>query len=124
MQMQESTIPRPPGLVATLAKGFDTIANNIAIIILPVMLDLFLWLGPKLRLKTLLAPLLDQMTASALPMAESLPDPASMQQLWDEFLNPDVFSRVGEAKVLVEARTLEYNGTRPHSFPGIPATGF
>ena len=45
-------------------------------------------------------------------------------ELWDEFLNPDVFSRVGEAKVLVEARTLEYNGTRPHSFPGIPATGF
>ena len=33
MQMQESTIPRPPGLVATLAKGFDIIANNIAIII-------------------------------------------------------------------------------------------
>jgi hypothetical protein len=86
MQMQESTIPRPPGLVATLAKGFDTIANNIAIIILPVLLDLFLWLGPKLRLKTLLAPLLDQMTASALPLAESLPDAASMQQLWDEFL--------------------------------------
>ena len=87
MQMQESNIPRPPGLVATLAKGFDTIANNITIIILPVLLDLFLWLGPKLRLKTLLSPLLDQMTTSALPVAESLPDPASMQQLWDEFLS-------------------------------------
>jgi hypothetical protein len=87
MQMQGSTIPRPPGLVATLAKGFDAIATHISIIILPVLLDLFLWLGPKLRLQTLLEPLFKQMTAAALPISASLPDPATMQQMWSDFLS-------------------------------------
>jgi len=86
MQIPGSNIPRPPGLVATLAKGFDAIATHITIILLPVLLDLFLWLGPKLRLQTLLEPLMKQMTTAALPVSASLPDPVTMQQMWSDFL--------------------------------------
>ena len=68
--------PQASGPGCHIGKGFDTIANNITIIILPVLLDLFLWLGPKLRLKTLLTPLLEQMTHQGMPVAETLPDPA------------------------------------------------
>src|SRR3990172_6063176 len=86
MKMQSPNIPRPPGLAATLAKGFDAIATHITIILLPVLLDLFLWLGPKLRLQTLLEPLMKQMTTAALPVSASLPDPVTMQQMWSDFL--------------------------------------
>jgi len=87
MQMQTTTIPKPPGLVSTLAKGFDAIANHITIILLPVALDLFLWLGPKIRLETLLEPLLKQMTTAAIPTSVGLPDPATLQQMWTEFIS-------------------------------------
>ena len=43
----------PPGLVACLQAGFDTIANHITLLVFPVILDLLLWFGPRLSLKTL-----------------------------------------------------------------------
>jgi len=86
MQLDKTTLPRPPGLVAALAAGFDTTANHIAIILMPIFLDLFLWLGPRLRIKTLLQPVMNQLANSPVPVSASLPDAASLQLLWSEFL--------------------------------------
>jgi ABC-type multidrug transport system permease subunit len=44
----------PPKLLPTLLKGFNTIANHWYLILFPVVMDIILWLGPKLRVKTLL----------------------------------------------------------------------
>ncbi len=41
----------PPGIILSLKSGFDITANHIKIILFPVLLDLFLWLGPRLDLK-------------------------------------------------------------------------
>ena len=84
--MKGTILPRPPGLVATLAKGFDTIANHIWVIILPVVLDVFLWLGPKLRIQELIGPLFGQMSALTTPTAASQLDPALIQEMYSEFL--------------------------------------
>ena len=86
MQIERSTLPRPPGLVAALAAGFDITANHIALILMPIVLDVFLWLGPRLRMKTLLGPVMNELATTAIPVPASLPDAASMQQLWSEFL--------------------------------------
>lgn len=86
MQLDKTTLPRPPGLVAALAAGFDTTANHIAIILMPIFLDLFLWLGPRLRLKTLLQPVMDQLANSPVPASAALPDAATLQLLWSDFL--------------------------------------
>ena len=86
MQLEKTTLPRPPGLVAALAAGFDKTANHVAIILMPIFLDLFLWLGPRLRLKTLLQPVMDQLANSPVPVSASLPDAASLQLLWSSFL--------------------------------------
>jgi hypothetical protein len=86
MQLQKTTLPRPPGLVAALAAGFDATANHVTIILLPILLDLFLWLGPRLRMKTLMQPMMDQLANTPFPAAASLPDAASVQQIWSEFL--------------------------------------
>ena len=43
----------PPGLIASLASGFNAVTNNIKIIIIPVLVDLLLWFGPQMGLKSL-----------------------------------------------------------------------
>lgn len=55
---QLPSLPPPPGAVAALINGFNAIAGNVAVILFPVALDLFFWLGPRLKADTLLAPLM------------------------------------------------------------------
>jgi len=56
----EPTKLSPPGLIASLASGFNAVANNIKVIIIPILIDLVLWFGPQMGLKTLLLPVLNQ----------------------------------------------------------------
>lgn len=41
------TLPPPPGVIASLQAGFNVVSNRIALILLPVLLDVFYWLGPR-----------------------------------------------------------------------------
>lgn len=59
MDMQKlETLPPPPGVIGSLKAGFDVVTNRIALILLPLVLDLFLWLGPRFSVDGLLAPYL------------------------------------------------------------------
>ncbi|MBL8092013.1 MAG: hypothetical protein JNJ43_16880 [Anaerolineales bacterium] len=42
-------VPPPPGIISSIRAGFDSIASHITAILLPLGLNLFLWLGPRLR---------------------------------------------------------------------------
>lgn len=42
--------PPPPGIINSLKAGFDAIAAHIYAIFLPILLNLFFWLGPRLRM--------------------------------------------------------------------------
>lgn len=42
--------PPPPGIINSLKAGFDAIAAHSSAIILPLALNLFFWLGPRLRM--------------------------------------------------------------------------
>jgi len=86
MQFQKTKLPPPPGLVASLAAGFDAVANHVSIIVLPFLLDLLLWLGPHVRIKTLMQPVINGLAASPVPIPTSLPDAAAMQQIWSDAL--------------------------------------
>ena len=46
-------LPPPPGVISSIKAGFDTIATHITAILLPLLLNLFLWLGPRLRMDAL-----------------------------------------------------------------------
>ncbi|MPM80053.1 hypothetical protein SDC9_127098 [bioreactor metagenome] len=46
---------QPPKLIQTLVAGFNLVANNIMLILLPVILDLTLWLGPKIKITNIMA---------------------------------------------------------------------
>ena len=59
MDMQKlETLPPPPGVFGSLKAGVDVVSNRIALILLPLGLDLLLWLGPRFSVESLLTPYL------------------------------------------------------------------
>jgi hypothetical protein len=49
----KENLPPPPGIINSIKAGFDLIATNIVAISLPLLLNLFFWLGPRLRMDAL-----------------------------------------------------------------------
>ncbi|MCK6539256.1 MAG: hypothetical protein L6Q26_04285 [Anaerolineales bacterium] len=57
MNMQKlETLPPPPGVLDSLRAGFEVVSNRIMLILMPLGLDLLLWLGPRLSVDGLLSP--------------------------------------------------------------------
>lgn len=52
-------LPPPPGAIGALVGGFNAITGNIAVILLPICFDSFLWLGPRLAASAFFAPMLE-----------------------------------------------------------------
>jgi len=65
----------PLGVIGSLAAGFEMIGRNLSLITLPVLLDLLLWLGPRISV----APLLEQLVAFML--SRPSPDPETARQV-------------------------------------------
>ncbi|NPV85946.1 MAG: hypothetical protein HPY45_08060 [Anaerolineae bacterium] len=63
-QPANSTNIAPPRLIPTIISGFNVVANHVYLILFPVALDLFLWLGPRARIKTLLQPFVNDIIRS------------------------------------------------------------
>lgn len=57
--------PSPPKIFKAIRGGFDSIANQIYIILIPFILDLWLWLGPHLQIKNLMATILSSIPSSS-----------------------------------------------------------
>ena len=56
----QTPVISPPKIISSILAGFNAVANNIYLILMPIILDLFLLFGPKLRLKNVLDPYLQQ----------------------------------------------------------------
>jgi hypothetical protein len=54
--------PPPPGAIRALVHGFNTVAANVWVVALPLLLDIFLWLGPRFKPDALFAPLYEAVT--------------------------------------------------------------
>ncbi len=53
--------PPPPGVIRALTAGFNAVANRVWVILFPILLDVFLWLGPRLKVDVLARPYLQDM---------------------------------------------------------------
>jgi hypothetical protein len=87
MDTEQDKLPPPPSLVVSMMRGFDSVANHMIVILPPVLLDLLLWLGPHLRLKTFFQPFIDRIPSLASAFPSSFPDVSSLQQLWTDMAN-------------------------------------
>jgi len=50
------TLPPPPSVFNSLRSGFDMISSHVVLILLPLVLDVSLWLAPRLSVEHLLKP--------------------------------------------------------------------
>lgn len=64
---KEITQARPPNLISALLAGFDSITDHLGLLVLPVILDIFLWLGPRLRISDLLLQTLENLGVLTAP---------------------------------------------------------
>jgi hypothetical protein len=87
METAQGKFPPPPGLIGALVRGFDSVAGRVLVILPPVLLDLFLWLGPHLRIKSFLQPMIDQLPSSLQNVPASLSNLPQAQQSWTAFLD-------------------------------------
>jgi hypothetical protein len=96
-QSADSTIT-PPKMIPTLVTGFNTVAANIALILAPLLLDVFLWLGPHFSMQNALQPLVDSTFSTYRAMqnatgAATMPE--TFQQAFEQMLAQfNVFSVV------------------------------
>jgi hypothetical protein len=49
-------LPPPPGVMGPLKDGFYAVSSHVWLILLPLLLDIVLWLGPRLSVGTLVSP--------------------------------------------------------------------
>ena len=64
-RIETQTLPPPPGIIGSLRAGFDTIAGHVTVILMPLALDLLLWLGPRLSMDRLMTPVIQQVGSLA-----------------------------------------------------------
>lgn len=79
VQKMES-LPPPPGVIHSLRAGFDAVSNHIGLILWPVALDLFLWLGPRFSIGGLVNPFFQLVFEEA---RKSLTSSADLQRFSD-----------------------------------------
>lgn len=95
----------------SITAGFNLVTNNISILLLPIGLDLLLWFGPHLRVKTLLeSTIIDlnaQLFALNTPGMNELLQPT--QELWQ--------------KILEQFNLLSFLHTYPIGVPSLLASG-
>jgi hypothetical protein len=58
-------LPPPPGIIGSLRAGFDAITAHMSLILMPLGLDLLLWLGPRLSMNEIAQPVLKEASAMA-----------------------------------------------------------
>lgn len=50
------SLPPPPGVIGALRAGFDVVASHVVLILMPLLIDILLWLGPRLSVAEILGP--------------------------------------------------------------------
>lgn len=75
-------LPAPPSLTGSLMAGFNATANHIDLVLIPVVLDIFLWFGPHLRITKLV----DRFLSIAESQSEALgPESLSLLETGRQF---------------------------------------
>lgn len=66
MLQRQGNLTAPPGVLKTLSAGFELTTRYLWLMILPALLDLFLWIGPRLSFRPLMENLFAQFPVEAM----------------------------------------------------------
>src|ERR1043165_9181001 len=73
-------LPPPPGIIGSLRTGFEAVSSHVILILLPALVDIFLWLGPRFSVEGLFNPFLSLIFSQAQQAQASSTD---LQQIAD-----------------------------------------
>jgi hypothetical protein len=76
-EKDSEALPSPPGLLASFIAGFDAVTTHIGVILFPIVLDLFIWLGPHIKATQLIQAFMRQFLSLS---AGATPDTSQMIQ--------------------------------------------
>jgi len=83
--INKKEIVTAPNLMAALISGFDSVTNHVYLLLFPLAFDLFLWLGPRLRLHDLIINTINQVeTLQKQDKLYSSPDMVEMMRVTKE----------------------------------------
>jgi hypothetical protein len=77
-------VPPPPNLLSAFKAGFNIIANHAESLLLPILLDGLIWLGPHLKIQTLLQPILEEFANISNTGNFSPQDIQQARQIWED----------------------------------------
>jgi hypothetical protein len=124
MEMDKiETLPPPPGIVGSLRAGFDAIASHLTVILVPLALDLLLWLGPRLHVDRLFQPIFNELSRYARYSGFPSADLKTLQEN-----SAAILEQLGQFNLFSALRTFPIgvfslmSGTRPAQTPfGVPS---
>ena len=61
MNINKITLPEPPKVLKSIRSGFDAITKHLVLLLFPLGLDLLLWFGPRLQIRSLIDTLILEM---------------------------------------------------------------
>ena len=88
--LNSDEVTPPPGIISSLKSGFDITATHIGIILFPVLLDVFLWFGPRLSVNNLIQKLIAQFDIIAREEVVSLAEIQRIQESLESLLSLDI----------------------------------
>src|SRR5512147_815913 len=97
-RIDAQALPPPPGVIGSLRAGFDAITTHIGLILMPLALDLLLWLGPRVGVNRLMQPVLAEMDRLGPTAGLSAADMSTMLAMYRELL--------GRFNLIVAMRTV------------------
>ncbi|HEX6270848.1 MAG TPA: hypothetical protein VFZ43_11470 [Anaerolineales bacterium] len=81
MNLQKlQALPPPPGVIGSLRAGFAAVSSHVVLILFPLALDLWLWLGPRFSVERLLGPYLRFLFSQA---RRDMASPVDIQRIAD-----------------------------------------
>ncbi len=83
MNINKITLPPPPNVLKSIRIGFDAITKHLVLLLFPLSVDLVLWLGPHLQIRSLIQGIIEEMNdiSQMLPADYSNVIEAS-QEIW------------------------------------------
>ncbi len=113
-------MPPPPGIIGSLRTGFDAIATHVTVILMPLALDLLLWLGPRLSLNRMVQPLLQNVSTLAASSGLKPDDIRSAMDMYRSFF--EAFNLLGILRTFPVGISSLMSGVMPAGTPwGAPA---
>jgi hypothetical protein len=99
MSPEKLETPTPPvGVIESLTQGFETAAGHLLLLLLPLLLDLLIWVGPRVTFRPAVETLVNAYVSIGEPVSTTLTEDA--QQLWHE--------RVALLREFAETRPAQY----------------